>query len=72
MIVERVRAGLRNARAKGKVLGRPERDRTARSRIVTLRAKGLSLREIARREKRSPAGVLKILRHANGETGPTA
>jgi DNA invertase Pin-like site-specific DNA recombinase len=32
MIVERVRAGLRNARAKGKVLGRPERDCTARSR----------------------------------------
>jgi DNA invertase Pin-like site-specific DNA recombinase len=72
MIVERVRAGLRNARAKGKMLGRPERDRTARSRIVALRAKGLSLREIARREKRSPAGVLKILRRASGETGPTA
>ena len=68
MIVERVRAGLRNARAKGKVLGRPERDRTARARIVALRAKGLSLREIAKCEQRSPAGVLKILRRAAEES----
>ncbi len=62
MIVERVRAGLANAKAKGKVLGRPERDYSARQRIRTLREQGLSLREIARREKLSPAGVLKILR----------
>lgn len=63
-IVERVRAGLANARAKGQVLGRPERDPTAKARIAELRAQGLSLREIARREGRSPSGVLKILRAA--------
>ncbi|HYD29621.1 MAG TPA: recombinase family protein [Azospirillaceae bacterium] len=62
MIVERVRAGLANARAKGQVLGRPERDPTAKARIVALRAQGLSLREIARREGRSASGILKILR----------
>jgi DNA invertase Pin-like site-specific DNA recombinase len=70
MIVERVRAGLANARAKGKTLGRPERDRSARARIRALRQQGLSLREIARREKRSPAGVLKILRRVGAPDNP--
>jgi DNA invertase Pin-like site-specific DNA recombinase len=46
LIVERVKAGLRNARAKGRVLGRP-RTVVDANRIVTLRAKGLSLRAIA-------------------------
>ncbi len=63
MIVERVRAGLANARAKGKLLGRPK-DRTAELRIVALREQGLSLREIAHRERRSASGVLQILRRA--------
>ena len=47
MIVERVRAGLANARAKGRSLGRPK-DRIAEMRIIALREKGLSLREIAK------------------------
>src|SRR6202521_5145684 len=41
MIVERVKAGLRNARVKGKRLGRPRKFLDAR-RIVALRAQGLS------------------------------
>lgn len=45
LIAERVRAGLRNARAKGKKLGRP-RVYVDRARIATLRAQGLSWREI--------------------------
>jgi DNA invertase Pin-like site-specific DNA recombinase len=47
MIVERVKAGLRNARAKGKRLGRPAAivDRT---RLDSLRARGCSWRAIAR------------------------
>jgi DNA invertase Pin-like site-specific DNA recombinase len=64
LIVERVRVGLARAKARGIDLGRPERDPSARARIVGLRAQGLSLRAIARREQRSPAGVLKILRRA--------
>jgi DNA invertase Pin-like site-specific DNA recombinase len=63
MIVERVRAGLANARAKGKSLGRPK-DRNAQLRILALRKQGLSLREIAHREERSASGVLQILRRA--------
>lgn len=47
LIVERVKAGLRNARAKGKRLGRP-RCVVDASRIAQLRAQGRSWRKIAR------------------------
>src|ERR1700676_5414319 len=47
LIVERVRAGLRNARAKGKTLGRPRKVVDA-GKITVLRAQGLSWRDIAR------------------------
>jgi DNA invertase Pin-like site-specific DNA recombinase len=47
LIVERVRAGLRNARAKGKTLGRP-RVAVDASRITALRASGQPWRAIAK------------------------
>jgi DNA invertase Pin-like site-specific DNA recombinase len=47
LIVERVKAGLRNARAKGKRLGRP-RAILDPSKIARLRAEGCSWRKIAR------------------------
>jgi DNA invertase Pin-like site-specific DNA recombinase len=47
LIVERVKAGLRNAKAKGKRLGRPQVI-VDRSRIANLRARGCSWRTIAR------------------------
>ena len=46
LIAERVRAGLRNARAKGKRLGRPRKIKDA-SRITQLREEGTSYRAIA-------------------------
>jgi putative DNA-invertase from lambdoid prophage Rac len=46
LIVERVRAGLRNARAKGKRLGRP-RKIVDTARIAALRAQGTSWPKIA-------------------------
>ena len=46
LIAERVRAGLRNARAKGKRLGRPRKVLDA-ARIAALRAQGLGWRRIA-------------------------
>jgi DNA invertase Pin-like site-specific DNA recombinase len=61
-IVERVKAGLENARAKGVRLGRPEKDPMAARRIAALRQKGWSLRRIAVKEGLSAPGVLKILR----------
>lgn len=48
LIKERVTAGVRNARAKGKTLGRPKRI-IDRERIVAMHAKGVSFREISRR-----------------------
>ena len=47
LIAERVRAGLRNAKAKGKRLGRPRRV-VDTSKIASLRAQGRSWRTIAR------------------------
>jgi DNA invertase Pin-like site-specific DNA recombinase len=47
LIRDRVKAGLRNARAKGKRLGRPRKILDA-PRIVRLRAQGVSWRKIAR------------------------
>lgn len=49
LIVERVRAGLRNARAKGKQLGRKARTDIDVSEIARLRGEGLDWREIAQR-----------------------
>lgn len=47
LIAERVRVGLSNARAKGKVLGRPKKGLDA-SRISSLRAAGHGWRAIAK------------------------
>ena len=46
LIVERVKAGLRNARAKGKQLGRPKKVLDI-ERIAALRAKGVGWKRIA-------------------------
>ena len=46
LIAERVRAGLRNARAKGKRLGRP-RKAVDRTKIATLRSQGCGWKKIA-------------------------
>jgi DNA invertase Pin-like site-specific DNA recombinase len=64
IIVERVRSGLANARAKGKRLGRPIGDPSAETRISALKREGLSLRKIAEREGLSASGVRKILKRA--------
>jgi DNA invertase Pin-like site-specific DNA recombinase len=48
LIVERVRAGLRHARSKGKQLGRPKKSVDA-SEVKSMRAAGLSWRVIARK-----------------------
>jgi DNA invertase Pin-like site-specific DNA recombinase len=65
LIVERVRAGLRNARAKGKRLGRPPVFVDAAG-IARLHAQGRSIREIADELGYSRSLVHKTL--ANGES----
>ena len=46
IIVERVRAGLRRARDEGKTLGRPKA-KVDEAKLIALRERGLSLRQIA-------------------------
>ena len=60
LIAERVRAGLRNARAKGKKLGRP-RKAVDRSEIALLRAQGVPWRRIGTRLGVSPATAYAAL-----------
>jgi DNA invertase Pin-like site-specific DNA recombinase len=62
LIVERVKAGLRNARAKGKRLGRPRRILDA-PRVAALRASGLGWRAIA---KQLGVGVGTLYRFVPG------
>jgi DNA invertase Pin-like site-specific DNA recombinase len=63
LTAERVRAGLRNARAKGKCLGRPRQVVDA-ARIVRLRIQGRTVREIAAELGYSRSLVHKTLLNA--------
>jgi putative DNA-invertase from lambdoid prophage Rac len=65
LICERVRSGVANARAKGKVFGRPKGGKIADScdRINQLRSEGKSVRSIARIVGLSPAAVCKCPRN---------
>src|SRR5438034_9897054 len=72
LIVERVRAGLRRARADGKHLGRPAVGLDGdRARLAL--AKGGSLRAAAKALGVSPSSYLRLVRqhHANGSTAVT-
>jgi DNA invertase Pin-like site-specific DNA recombinase len=48
MIVERVKAGLKRARAEGRVLGRPRVGAAVEAKVVALRKQGRGMRAIAR------------------------
>jgi DNA invertase Pin-like site-specific DNA recombinase len=66
LIAERVRAGLRNARAKGKRLGRPSKSVDV-DRINALRASGQSWRSIACQMKLSVGSVYAAARSQHGK-----
>lgn len=67
LIAERVRAGLRNARAKGKRLGRPTKYVDI-ERVNSLRASGHSWRSIAKEMKLSVGSVYCAARSHNAKT----
>ena len=51
IIRERVRAGLANARRKGKTLGRPQFPQSVRKDVITLKGQGISNRAIGKKLK---------------------
>ena len=61
LIAERVRAGLRNARANGKRLGRPTKQVNA-AQVAALRAQGLTWRRIGKQLGVAPRTALLALR----------
>jgi DNA invertase Pin-like site-specific DNA recombinase len=67
LIVERVHAGLRHARSKGKRLGRPRKMVDA-ARIASLRATGSSWREVAREMKLSVGTVFGAINGIGGDS----
>jgi DNA invertase Pin-like site-specific DNA recombinase len=70
LIVERVKAGLRNARAKGKKLGRP-RVEVDESRVKALRDSGASWRSISRQMELT-LGTVRRASQRSGEPGSQA
>lgn len=72
LIVERVKAGLRNARAKGKKLGRPKITSLDTRRIARYRAEGHGWKKIAREMGCGVGTVLRIAEEASlrGSTIP--
>jgi DNA invertase Pin-like site-specific DNA recombinase len=71
LIRERVRAGLDQARKKGKVLGRPQTAMSKAAEVLSLRRKSLSISEIARRTHIDRRSVRRIIeRTANGALTP--
>lgn len=70
LIVERVRAGLRHARAKGRRLGRPRKTVDV-ERIKFLRASGYSWRALARMMKLSTGTVYEAARSQSEAPSPS-
>lgn len=65
IIVERVRSGIRRAKEKGKVLGRPKELNLDIEKLLSLKKEGLSVRKIANRMNARPTSVHKMLSNFN-------
>jgi len=65
IIIDRVNAGLNAARARGVRLGRPSTLQKHRAEVMTLKSKGLGLREIGRQLNIPIASVCKIVKMQN-------
>lgn len=65
LIQERVRAGLRNARSKGKRLGRP-RSEVSEHQVAVLRSQGMSWRKIAKELEVSVGTVFRLSNEMEG------
>jgi len=61
IIAERVKAGLRNAKANGKKLGRPAGTKANIRKIQRLKSQGLSIRQIAKELNVSKSTVSRLI-----------
>jgi DNA invertase Pin-like site-specific DNA recombinase len=68
IIVERVRAGVKRAKEKGKTLGRPKRLNLDGKELIRFKEQGMSLRQIARMVHACPATVYKTLQNLAPKT----
>ncbi len=68
LIAERVRAGLRNARAKGKILGRRP-VLVDREKVAALRAQGLSWQNVANKLRLSEPVVRRAMKNYSPKSG---
>ncbi len=68
LIAERVRAGLRNARAKGKILGRRP-VLVDREKVAALRAQGLSWQKVANKLRLSEPVVRRAMKNHSPNSG---
>lgn len=66
VVRERVRAGLAQARSRGRRLGRPQKV-FHRDQVEQLRAQGMSFRQIGKQLGISPALALKLCRNRDGD-----
>jgi DNA invertase Pin-like site-specific DNA recombinase len=71
LIVERVRAGLRHARSKGKTLGRPKKLIDA-AQVLSMRGSGDSWRVIARKLRASVGTVFAVARDGQAKKNHAA
>ncbi len=67
IIIDRVNAGLKAARARGVRLGRPATLQKRSAEVLALKDKGMGVRGIARELKMPPASVYKIIKTAEKE-----
>jgi len=69
LVVERVKSGMRRAKAEGKVIGRARLE-VNREQVVTDRRSGMSLTQVAKKHCISRASVCRLMKGANSDCNP--
>jgi DNA invertase Pin-like site-specific DNA recombinase len=69
LVVERVKSGMRRAKAEGKVIGRARLE-VNREQVVTDRRSGMSLTQVAKKHCISRASVCRLMKGATSDCNP--
>ena len=68
-LLERCAAGIKSAKNRGVLFGRPKTLHLRRDEVLNLRQQGMGVRAISRELKMPPASVYKLVKQAAGEKG---